>query len=249
MRYRSYRPGFGLGMGFGPPVTPPVIKQLLLANAAVFLLEVLFGAWTPLWANPWAFWREGHVWQPLTYMFSHGSFWHVAINMFMLWMFGSQLAFTWGPQRFLSFYLACGVGAGLLIVTFPWILYAFGMRNAVWVSTLGASGAVYGVLLAYSLAWPNHTIALIFPPVAFRAIWLIPIHFGLNVLSDMGSSAISHTGHFGGIAVGWLLLRARGETPRMSAERLKYQWRRFRMRRRLRAVQRDERRERNPWLH
>ena len=234
-------------MGFGPSTTPPIIKQLLLANIAVYLLQLLSASWTHLMANPWEFWRQGYLWQPLTYMFLHGSFWHMAINMFMLWMFGSRLALYWGPRRFLRFYLLCGVGAGFFIVSIPWLAYSLGMQNAVYSYTLGASGAVYGVLLAYSLAWPNHTIMLIFPPVAFRAVWLIPIHFALNVLSDIGANAISHTGHFGGVAMGWLLLRAGGETPGFSLKKLKYRWHRFRMRRRLRAVQREERRDR--WSH
>jgi len=177
--------------------------------------------------------------------------------MFSLWMFGSQLALLWGTQRFLRFYLLCGVGAGLLIVSYPWVPVLFGVTSPVSLSipTLGASGAVFGVLLAYSLTWPDRTIMFIFPPVAFRAIWLIPILFFMEY--SFGPPNVSHLGHLGGVLIGWLLLRARGDTGRLlTLEQVKYRWRRWRMRRRLRAVQDDDWRSRprdddrpGPWLH
>jgi membrane associated rhomboid family serine protease len=240
------------GIGFGPPITPPVIKQLLIANAVVFaaqLMQLLPGPIVPglsgraFAANPYEFFH-GALWQPFTYMWLHGGLGHVALNMFSLWMFGSQLALVWGAQRFLRFYLLCGVGAGLLIVTVPWIPVLIGTVTPLEISvpTLGASGAVMGVLLAYSLTWPDRTIMFIFPPVAFRAIWLIPILFFLEYA--FGPDNVSHLGHLGGVAVGWLLLRGSGETRALpNLEQLKFRWRRWRMRRRLRAVQNDE------WRH
>jgi membrane associated rhomboid family serine protease len=175
--------------------------------------------------------------------------------MFTLWMFGSQVALLWGPRRFLRFYFACGIGAGLLIVTVPWVPVLFGAASPATLAmpTLGASGAVFGVLLAYSLTWPDRTIMFIFPPVAFRAIWLIPILFFMEIY--FGPPNVSHVGHLGGVLVGWILLRARGDAGRLvSLDQLKYRWRRWRMRRRLRAVQTDEWRGRDddrpgPWLH
>jgi len=231
-------------MGFGPPVTPPVIKQLLIANFAVYVLQLMGFIGYGFAASPAAFWTRGYLWQPFTYMFLHSPvhIGHILVNMLMLWMFGSQLALVWGSRRFLRYYLTCGVGAGLFIVTYPWILHYLGQPQALSIPTVGASGAVYGVLLAYSLTWPDRTIMLIFPPVAFRAIWLIPINFGLNVL--FGGGAVSHIGHLGGVVVGWLILRAGGQTEGFSLEKLKYKWRRYRMRKRLRAVQLEELRER-----
>jgi membrane associated rhomboid family serine protease len=243
-------------MSFGPSITPPVIKQLLIANAAVFLAQsagmMPIG---PLSASPADFWTRGFVWQPFSYMWLHGGLGHVAMNMFALWMFGSQLAVIWGAQRFLRFYLICGVGAGFLIVTYPWIPVLIGARDPIslMVPTLGASGAVYGVLLAYSFTWPDRTIMFIFPPVAFRAIWLIPILFVFTLLS--GPSNVSHIGHLGGVLVGWLLLRSRGETGTLlSIGQIKFKLRRWQMRRRLRAVRQEDWRERNddrggPRLH
>jgi membrane associated rhomboid family serine protease len=124
------------------------------------------------------------------------------------------------------------------------------------IPTLGASGAVFGVLLAYSLTWPDRTIMFIFPPVAFRAIWLIPILFFMEIY--FGPQNVSHLGHLGGVLIGWLLLRSSGDAGRLlSLEQVRYRWRRWRMRRRLRAVQSDEDwrgRSRDddrpgPWLH
>ncbi|HEY8493887.1 MAG TPA: rhomboid family intramembrane serine protease [Myxococcota bacterium] len=245
------------GIGFGPPITPPVIKQLLIANLAVFVAQAM--GLVPLdllAASPADFWLRFQLWQPFTYMWLHGGLGHIAANMFSLWMFGSPLAMVWGTERFLRFYLICGVGAGLLIVSCPWIPYWLGLTprmSLVW-PTLGASGAVMGVLLAYSLTWPNRTIMLIFPPVAFRAIWLIPILFFMEYA--FGPPNVSHLGHLGGVVVGWLLLRVRGEAGQLiTIEQIKYRWRRWRMRRRLRAVQDDWRRRARdddrpgPWLH
>lgn len=241
---RGVPPG---GIGFGPSITPPVIKQLLIANLAVFLaqaVDILPGLFS---ATPIDFWTRFYLWQPFTYMWLHGGLGHIAANMFGLWMFGSPLAMAWGAQRFLRFYLLCGVGAGFLIVSYPWVAVWLGIASPATLSvpTLGASGAVMGVLLAYSLTWPDRTIMFIFPPVAFRAIWLIPILFVMEFV--LSPPNVSHLGHLGGVLVGWILLRARGETlklPVPSVAQLKYRWRRWRMRRRLRAVQTEDWRSR-----
>jgi len=259
---RGAPPGGG---GFGPPFTPPVIKQLLIANGVVFLAQWLgllpgsLGAGLSgrvFAADPVEFFH-GFLWQPLTYMWLHGSIGHIAANMFSLWMFGSQLAMAWGAQRFLRYYLLCGVGAGLLIVTVPWLPVLLGTVpvQEIALPTLGASGAVMGVLLAYSLTWPDRTIMFLFPPVSFRAIWLVPILFLLEY--TMGPRNVSHLGHLGGVLVGWLLLRSSGDAGRLlSIDQIQYRWRRWRMRRRLRAVQDDDWRartrdddRRGPWLH
>jgi len=238
------RGGFGGGVGIGPPVTPQIVKQLLIANLAVFVGQLLlpelltFGA-----ARPDLFWGHGWLWQPFTYMWLHspGNIWHIAMNMFVLWMFGSPLALVWGARRFMRFYLICGVGAGLFIVTVPYLLLALGGNAAsVAIPTVGASGAVYGVVLAYSLTWPDRTIMLIFPPVAFRAIWIIPVMFFLTLLGGGGN--VSHVGHLGGVVVAWIYLRREGTGGRLlpTGNQLRYRLHRWRMRRRLRAVRREE---------
>jgi len=237
---RGYRQA---GIGFGPPITPNVIKQLLVVNFVVFVAQQLRPGLTELFAvRPLMVWQEGYLWQPLTYMWLHGSFGHLAMNLLSLWMFGSPLALAWGAKRFFRFYMVCGVGAGILIAGWPYLAYALGISGpATLLSfTLGASGAIYGVLLAYSLTWPDRTIMLIFPPVAFRAIWLIPGLFIMTLLMDPGGN-VSHVGHLGGVLVGWLYLRQSGHAGSIvTLSQLKHRWRRFRMRQRLRAIRNDD---------
>jgi membrane associated rhomboid family serine protease len=245
----------GQGLGIGPPITPPVIKGLLIANGVVYLAQMMFqsnvvqvgglripvlDAYGAVW--PALVWQGGYLWQPFTYMWMHASLGHIAMNMFMLWMFGSQLALAWGRQRFLRYYLICGFGAGIIIATAPYLTVALGITQGLMFPTLGASGAIYGIVLAYSVTWPERTIMLIFPPVAFRAIWLIPIMFFMTYL--FAGSNISHAGHLGGVVVGWLYLRRKGHggTRVLTVGQLKSRWHRYRMRQKLRAVRFDERR-------
>ncbi|HXV37193.1 MAG TPA: rhomboid family intramembrane serine protease [Myxococcota bacterium] len=233
---RGYQPGFGIG----PPITPPIVKQILIANAAVFVLQQIFPMLTAVASVvPIGFWQAGFLWEPFTYMWLHASFGHIAMNMFMLWMFGSQLALAWGPKRFLRYYLICGVGAGLIIATYPYLVMAV-HPELLQSQTLGASGAIYGVLLAYSLTWPDRTIMLIFPPVAFRAIWLIPGLFLMSMMFPSGQN-ISHIGHLGGVIVGWLYLRRSGGAGALfSFSQLRSRWKRHQMRRKLRALHYEE---------
>jgi membrane associated rhomboid family serine protease len=227
-------------MRFGPPLTPPVVKNLIIANVVAFLLQFVMPAFDHYGTVvPYRFWQMGHLWEPITYMWLHGSLGHILMNMFMLWMFGSQVALAWGPRKFLRFYLICGVGAGVIIATWPYLIMNLNPM-ALSIPTLGASGAVYGVLLAYSLTWPDRVIALLFPPITFRAIWLIPGMFVMTVV--FGGGGISHIGHLGGVIMAWLYLRRGGEagSRTLSLDHLKYRWKRYRMRRKLRSVQLDE---------
>ncbi len=240
----GHRSGGGAGLGIGPPFTPPIVQRLLIAIAVVFVAQLLVEPLAQLGAvRPVLVWQQGFLWQPFTYMWLHGGLGHILLNCFVLWMFGSPLAMAWGPRRFLIYYLVCGVGAGVLIATVPYLLYAVGIVStmALHIPTVGASGAIYGVILAYSLTWPDRTIMLIFPPVAFRAIWLIPALFLLALIFPGGGN-ISHVGHLGGVVVGWLYLGRSGDVsgglPTLA--QLKYRWRRYRMRQKLRAVQYEE---------
>lgn len=242
----------GVQFSFGPPQTPEIIKNLLIANGVVFIAQLIgqksggdlvshLGVVTP-----YAVWGEFQLWRIFTYMWLHGGLMHIAVNMFSLWMFGSQLALVWGPQRFLRYYLVCGVGAGFLIATLPFLLGLIGVPSSyadVFGATLGASGAVMGVLLAYSFTWPDRTIVLFPIPIPVKAIWLIPIIFFMEwASSGSGSGArISHTGHLAGVLVGWIYLLNEGRTP--GAPTLKtflLKWRRWRMRQKIRAVHREE---------
>ena len=231
-RYRQYR--FGSG-GFGGMSLTPMVKRLLIANVAVYLYQIFFGGYgfVGLFAVSVPAFFDGFVWQPLTYMWLHApdSPFHLIFNMFALWMFGGSLEAVWGSRRFLRFYLQCGIGAGLIILLWnalvghPW-------------PTLGASGAIYGLLLAFGLTWPDRTIVLLFPPIPIKAIWFIPFLFLMSVLFGGGGN-VSHVGHLGGVIVaGWIM---RGELGRyLSFGSLRHRWHRWRMRSRLRAVRREE---------
>lgn len=239
---------------FGPPETPKIVKQLMIANLVVFIAQMISPGISDLGAvRPNAFWHEGYLWQPFTYMWLHGGFAHIAMNCFALWMFGSELAMAWGKKRFLRYYLLCGIGAGFIIASWPFVMLLFRDADVSGLDTytLGASGAVYGVLLAYSLTWPDRRLMLIFPPVSFRAIWLIPALLVMTVVMSGPEGGISHIGHLGGVLVAWLYLRRHGLTSGYTSSgapssnvrntgALKRRWRRWRMRKRLRAVRPED---------
>jgi membrane associated rhomboid family serine protease len=121
------------------------------------------------------------------------------------------------------------------------VLFGLAVPGTYLLPTLGASGAVFGVLLAYSLTWPDRTIMLLFPPIPIKAIYFIPVIFFLSLL---GPQNVSHVGHLGGVVVGWILLRRMGTTGGLTFKSLQYRWRRYRMRRNLRSVRMDELRSR-----
>ncbi len=245
----------GQSIRFGPPETPKIIKQLMIANLVVFIAQQISPSISDLGAvRPSAVWQGGYLWQPFTYMWLHGGFAHIAMNCFALWMFGSDLAVVWGKKRFLRYYLLCGIGAGFIIASWPFVTLLSSSADVKVLDTytLGASGAVYAVVLAYSLMWPDRRIMLIFPPVSFRAIWLIPVLLFMTIAMSGSEGSISHVGHLGGVLLGWLYLRRLGVTsglpssstvdssaPSSSAlnsSALRRRWRRWRMRKRLRAV-------------
>ena len=197
--------GRGYRTSFGPPVTPQVIKSLLIANCAVLVAQVMLPLVGQLGTvSPASVWLDLQLWRPFTYMWLHAGPMHLAFNLLALWMFGSTLALAWGEKRFLRYYLTCGVGAGFLIATVPFIPVIAGwspITPGLGIPTLGASGAVMGVLLAFSFTWPDRTIQLLFPPIPLKAIWLIPL---LLFFEMFGSPNVSHIGHLGGVVVGWV---------------------------------------------
>ena len=245
----------GAQMSFGPTQTPEIIKNLMIANGVVYVAQLLgprFGFDVTSFGvvQPFAVWNDFQVWRIFTYMWLHspGSFLHIAFNMFSLWMFGSTLALLWGEQRFLRYYLFCGVGAGFLIAAIPELLSWTGIGNPddLFALTLGASGAVMGVLLAYSFTWPDRTIMLLFPPIPIRAIYLIPLIFLMESLSS--GANVSHIGHLAGVLVGWIYLLNEGRTPGApTPQALLLKWRRYRMRQKIRSVHRDDARDRKRW--
>lgn len=227
-------------MRFGPPETPKIIKQLMIANLVVFVAQQMLPSVSDLGSvRPSDMWPRGYLWQPFTYMWLHGGMAHLFFNMFALWMFGGQVEQAWGGKRFLRFYLTCGVGAGFVILTWN------AMTVDHFVPTLGASGAVYGILMAFSLLWPDRRIMLLFPPIPMKAIWFIPFLFVMQIMMGGGGN-ISHAGHLGGVIVAIILMRDQFRSY-FNFRSLSYRWHRYRMRGRLRSVRREEwdRRRRN----
>lgn len=204
--------------------TPPVVLNLMIANAVVFLATSLFTG-NFLYENFALFnvdfrciGEEGmtlfHPWQPLTYMFMHGGFSHLFFNMFSLWMFGRTLELELGWKRFLIYYIVCGVGAALFQMGIAQIdLANMEVGSPMWIRymqtpTVGASGAIFGLLLAFGMLHPDAIISLIFPPIAMKAKWFVIVYGVLELLLGVSGtmSGVAHFAHLGGMFWGWLLL-------------------------------------------
>ena len=232
--------GRGAQMRFGPSFTPDVIKWLIGANVVLFLAQNFIGITQWFTVEPAAIWQRGELWRLVTYMWIHGGPWHLVANMLMLWMFGSEIAAAWGDRRFLRYYLITGAGAGIVIAAWQGALVALGLSGPV--ATLGASGAIYAVLLAHSLTWPDRRILLIIPPIPLRALYLIPFLFLMDLI--FASPGVSYVGHLGGVLVGFLMLSGSGDAG-ITISQLRYRFRRWRMRNKLRALDGEDRRRRH----
>ena len=207
MRGRYPAPS-GLSFSFGPGGITPAIKALILANVAVFVLGwFVSGIHAWLGMQPKAVLAGGELWRLLTYMFAHGGFGHILFNMLALWMFGVELERMWGTRFFLKYYFVCGVGAAVTTVILSFVPLA--VFDPLYTSlTVGASGAIYGVLLAYALYFPHRPIYLYFVfPVPARIF--VAIMGGIALLSSLssGGGGVAHTTHLGGLAAGYLYLK------------------------------------------
>lgn len=213
---------------FGGPLTPAV-KYIIVATTVVFLLQVLFPQLTPALAlKPWAVVASFHVWELLTYLLVHGTVSHLFFNMLFLFMFGCELERMWGGTLFVRFYVACGVGAGLFALL-P-IPEFYGAAH------IGASGAVYGVLMAYGLYFPNRIIyfMMMFPIQVkyFVAISGILVFLNSVQAAVQGGSGVSHIAHLGGLVAGYLYLKlGLGRVRLQLGFGLKEAYRRWRMKR------------------
>jgi len=213
---------------FGGPVTRTV-KLLILINVAVYLLQVIthamgsniidvyFGL-IPLWVT-----HRLAIWQLATYMFLHGNPWHILFNMLALWMFGNDLERYWGTRRFVRYYFITGVGAGIC----SWLADVNGVTV-----TIGASGAIYGLLLAYGVLWPNRIVYFNFLfPIKIK--WLVLIYGALAFFSSISGTepGIANVAHLGGMLIGLVylkwkdwLVRYRSYSDQRHRERLKKQF-------------------------
>ena len=203
-----FRPSFFGGFQF----FPPVIKSLLIANAAVFLGMMFLGnfrigdfLFEQFFFRTFALWPLGSgfgFWQLFSYMFMHASFTHILFNMLALWMFGMELENTWGSRKFLTYYLICGLGAGLSNLLVAPLFTSVG-------PTVGASGAIYGVLLAFGLIFPDRLIFVYFF-VPLKAKYFVILYMVIEFISVSSNDGIAHFAHLGGAIVGFIYLLSDG---------------------------------------
>jgi membrane associated rhomboid family serine protease len=196
---------------FGPGPWTPAIKAIIIANVAVFVLDwlVVRASGIPLrdyfGLTPFAVVQGLQIWQIATYLFLHGGLFHLLFNMLALWMFGVELERTWGTKFFAKYYAVTGIGAGLTVILAS--LTPLG-ANAYQIPTVGASGAIYGVLLAFALYFPNRPILLfmLFPVPAKYAVMIFGA-IAFLATADGSGDGVSHVAHLGGLVAGYLYLK------------------------------------------
>ena len=197
-----YASAFSLGPG---PISS-TLKKLIAANVVMFVAQSIFPILTDaLGLHPMFVVQSFWVWQLATYMFLHGGIFHILFNMLALWMFGAELERIWGTRYFLKFYFVTGIGAGALTVLISLLPFGF-TQQLLRVNIIGASGAVYGLLLAYALYFPDRPILLvIFPVPAKIAVAILGLIAFYSSLSELGG--VANATHVGGLVVGYLFLK------------------------------------------
>ena len=186
---------------------PRVTKNLLVINilvfAATWLGEKVLGSDAMssfVLYDPASHWFR--IWQPITYMFMHGGFWHILFNMYTLYVFGCVVERMIGEKKYLLFYLLSGLGAAALHIVIT------RLSGGVSAPMVGASGAIYGVLIAYAMLFPDSHLTLIFPPVTLSAKWMVVIFAGIELFTGITGTGegIAHFAHLGGMLTGFLLI-------------------------------------------
>jgi membrane associated rhomboid family serine protease len=250
MAYRSRTRFSGI---FSTPGFPPGVKWLLIVNVAVFVLGYFAGllqldrplaylALTPVQVV-----RYAMIWQLATYMFLHGGFGHIIWNMLALWMFGADLERTWGTRRFLNFYFFCGIGAGICVVLANYIL-PWGSPDR---GTIGSSGAIYGILMAYALLFPNMTILWGFL-IPIKVKYFVMIVGAIAFLSSFQiNSGVSEFAHLGGLLCGYIFLRKpRLQFDPLTPARNAYKdWKLQRAKKRFQVYLRKQGSDKDRWVH
>ena len=219
MSYYNYN---NRGGGFLSSI-PTATKNIIVINVLVMIMTSLngdlmyqkFALFYP--TSPFFRW-----WQPVTHMFMHGGFWHLFFNMYTLYFFGRVLEERWGAKKFLIFYFVTGLGAALIHTGVEWIQMQHWMGQVAEGSmaaqakihalkmtpTVGASGAIYGVLMGFAMLYPDAILSLIFPPVSMKAKWFVLIFGGIELLTGITGvgGGIAHFAHLGGLIFGYLLI-------------------------------------------
>jgi len=219
MSYYSYN---NRGGGFLSSI-PTATKNIIIINVLVMIMTSLngdlmyqkFALFYP--TSPFFRW-----WQPVTHMFMHGGFWHLFFNMYTLYFFGRVLEERWGAKKFLIFYFVTGLGAALIHTGVEWIQMHHWMNQVAegpmaaqanihalkMTPTVGASGAIYGVLMGFAMLYPDAILTLVFPPVSMKAKWFVLIFGGIELLTGITGvgGGIAHFAHLGGLIFGYLLI-------------------------------------------
>ncbi len=211
MTYYRYRFSFGYGL-------TPVIKKLIIIMVAVFLLQMLVSRWINVYLGlvPILVWKKYFLWQLFTYIFLHGGISHILFNLLALWMFGGDLENYWGSKKFLKYFFFCGIGAGISTVV---------LTPNQFIPIIGASGAIYGILLAFGWLFPNRLIYIYFLfPIPAKYMVII---FGLIELfsSIEGTGGgIAHLTHLGGLIFGLLYMAYPAIRGKIRREYYKKKW-------------------------
>ena len=202
---------------------PPAVKNIIIINILVMIMTSLnerfmiehFALFYP--TSPFFRW-----WQPVTHLFMHGGFMHIFFNMYAVYIFGSVLERIWGTKKFLIYYFVTGLGAALVHTGVEWLQMQYWMAAAAegrpaaltsihalkMTPTVGASGAVFGLLMGYAMLYPDSIMSLIFPPISMKAKWFVLIYAAIELLTGItGTGAgIAHFAHLGGLIFGFLLI-------------------------------------------
>ena len=249
----SYRGRSRFSGIFYTPGFPKGVKWLLISNVAIFVLgffaqlSQLDGPLRYLPLVPVDVINRFRVWQLATYMFLHGGFGHILWNMLALWMFGADIENAWGTKRFLQFYFFCGIGAGVCVVLLNYLL-PWGNPA---IATIGSSGAIFGILLAYAILYPNRTILFAFI-IPIQVKYFVMIIGAIAFLSSFqANSGVSNFAHLGGLLFGYIFLKA----PRKRFEiagpmRRRYRdWKLQRAKKKFQVYLRKQGSGRDPWVH
>ncbi len=222
--------GQNINVRFGGPITPAV-KNLMIINGGIFLLQNLIGLFYPnmieilFGLNHTGLVQEFKIWQIFTYMFLHGGWLHIIFNLLTLWMFAGELEQLWGSKNFTRYYIYTGIGAGIFIAIMNFFVYTSHPINfnelKYQPTTIGASGAIYAILLAYGMTWPNREVLIYFIiPIKIKYLviifGLIEFFGSLSNVSGSGSN-ISHIGHLGGLFSGFIYIYFKKNLSRASS--------------------------------
>jgi membrane associated rhomboid family serine protease len=233
--------------GFG--YFPPGVKWLIISNCAIFVLWFLGGGALQRFLTfhfaliPEAVVYLFQLWQFVTYMFLHGGLTHLLFNMLTLWFFGVQLEGDWGTRRFLKYYFYCGIAAGVCVVA---VNAALGNWT---VATLGSSGAIFGVLVAFGVLHPDQTVFVFLFPL--KAKYMVMIYAAIELLLTFGpNTGASTVAHLGGMAFGYLYIVRKIPVLRLPDFQYRYkQWRLARSKRKFQVYMRKHNRGGGPWVN